>query len=103
MSKSITKLFETLSLDKQRQTLEDLNKIYTTNTIRYVVELAQFVQRMYKQNISFEITKEGPDHEPIITAVVHVPFKKKRYVGKGKNKKIAKAIACEKACDDANT
>ena len=61
-----------------------------------ITSLGQLVQEDFGQNISFEIEKDGPEHVPTITAIVTLPDGRK-YTGSGKNQKLARKSACEKA------
>ncbi len=60
-----------------------------------ISDFAQLVQRMYKKNISFDISTNIEQSEPIITAIVITPFGE--FSAIGKNKAIAKERCVQKA------
>lgn len=60
-----------------------------------VASFAQYHQKKYGKNISFQIKKTGVDHSPVITAILTTDFGE--FEAEGTNQKIAKANAIAKA------
>ncbi|MDQ5954517.1 MAG: hypothetical protein QG583_445 [Patescibacteria group bacterium] len=90
----IIELFGQLSQTEQIEILKKMSA-NSSNSIS-ISEFAQKVQHYYGTNIEFsEAQTSGPDHMPVVTIDLFVPYGK--FSGKGSNQKIAKANAIAKA------
>ena len=91
MSKGkIKKLFAALPVEEQYALLKEL-----ASTSDNISDFSIIHQKRYGTNIKFTIEKSGVDHDSTITATIHTAYGD--YQAQAPNKKIAKALAIEKA------
>jgi dsRNA-specific ribonuclease len=101
MSARIEKIkaeFAKLPLAEQRSLLNELNAMLT-NANNSIVKLAQLVQKEFGANLETEIQVGGTAREPVIYCTLRLP-NGMEYKASGKNQKIAKQEAADKALAD---
>lgn len=99
MKEKIKELFIKLSRTEQLELLRELN-----SSIAYenpVVQVNEFSQEMYGQNIKFEIANVGDQLAPKIKAVLSTPWG--IFEANGTNQRVAKSKAAEVALDAAQS
>ncbi|HNW52021.1 MAG TPA: hypothetical protein PKH79_13125 [Prolixibacteraceae bacterium] len=97
MKEKIKELFLQLSRTEQLELLRELNSSIACENP--VVQVNEFSQEMYGQNIKFEITNVGDQLTPNIKAVLSTPWG--LFEAYGTNQRVAKSKAAEVALEAA--
>lgn len=90
--------FEKLSPKDQRELLAELTAIVNSNA-NPITELANYVQKTFGGNLTTEIWTEGTAHLPTVYCKLVLP-NGVEYTASGKNQKMAKNLAAERALQD---
>jgi len=89
----IREMFNSLEKFEQIELLKELSG--ATKSSQYVIEFSNKHLKKFKSNIEFSILQTGPQHCPIVKAIVHTAYGE--YTGCGTSKEVAKTNAIDLA------